>query len=142
MHPALKKLDTPDPKERLAAAESMLDRYTRKQLHGNDTTIVLNELMAFAAQEQDLDVQDALLEALDMALVYFTGDHATAFNWQVLVDALPDLEDESLQRALPMLSLSGRADARALLQGYLTHADEGVRESASFGLDELDMMGG
>jgi HEAT repeat protein len=142
MHPALKKLDTPNAEARLEAAESMLERYTRKQLHGPDTQVVLNELMAFACQESDLDVQDALLEALDTALVYFQGDHATAFQWQVLVDALPKMEVESLQRALPMLSLCGRPDAKAILQSFLTHADAGVQESASFGLDELEMNGG
>jgi hypothetical protein len=142
MHPALKKLDTPNAEARLEAAESMLERYSRKQLHGPDTTVVLNELMAFACQERDLDVQDALLEALDTALAYFQGDPATAFDWQVLVDALPKLEVEALQRALPMLSLCGRADAKAILQGYLLHANADVKESASFGLDELEMNGG
>ncbi len=142
MHPALKKLDTPNAESRLEAAEAMVERYGRKQLHGADTMVVLNELMAFACKERDLDVQDALLEALDLALAYFQGDHATALEWQVLIDALPRMEVEALQRALPMLSLCGRPDAKALLQGYLSHADEGVREAAGFGLDELEMNGG
>jgi hypothetical protein len=134
MHPALNKLNIPDPEQRQAAAESFLERYTRKQLHGKDTTIVLNELIAFAIQEDDLDVQLTLLEALDMALMYFEGDLVNDIAWATLIAALPKLHDEALQLALPMLSLCGRADAKSILEGY-----PAVQESASFALDELDL---
>lgn len=139
MHPALKKLDTADPEERQQAAETLLQRYQRKQLHGNDTVLVLNELLTIACAEDDADVQATLIEAIDNALVHFPGDHAAEIHWQVLVDALPQLEVEALALALPMLSLSGRADAKAVLASYLSHRHAGVQEAASFALDELEM---
>ena len=139
MHLALKKLDIPDPEQRLAAAESFLERYTFRKFHGKDTTLVFNELIAFTCREDDLDVQLTLLEALDLALAYFEGDLVAEITWQVLIDALPRLHNEALQSALPMLSLCGREDAKGILEGYLKHKNPAVQESASFALDEFEI---
>jgi hypothetical protein len=59
------------------------------------------------------------------------------FDFQLLLDVLPDLQVLELHHALFILGSSFNADYVPILESYLTHANEGVRGSAEDALTEL-----
>lgn len=135
------KLNHVDPDVRMEAADLLAEQYERGHFKAKELPEELAGLLTLACAERDVDVQEALLNALNHGLIRFTGD-AGQFAWQPLLDALPKLHPVALAQALPILSLSGVAGIGEVIRRYVSHSNEAVREAAGFALDELEMMGG
>lgn len=135
------KLNHVDPDVRMETADALAEQYERGHFKSKELADELAGLLALVVVERDVEVQDALLNALNHGMIRFTGD-AGKFAWQRLLDLLPRLHPAPLAQALPILSLSAVPGIGDVIRKYVNHADEGVREAAGFALDELEMMGG
>jgi hypothetical protein len=134
------KLNHVDPEVRTEAADQHADLYERGQFKQKELPEELAGLLVMACLEREVDVQEALLNALNHGLIRFTGD-PSQFDWKPLLDALPKMHPLCIAEALPILSLSGVAGIGDVIQKYVNHSNETVREAAGFALDELEMMG-
>lgn len=124
----------------MEAADQQAEAYERGQFKGKELPGDLASLLALALAERDVDVQEAMLNAVNHGMIRFNGD-ASQLDWKPLLAALPKLHPVSLAQALPILSLSGVPGIGDVIRPYTDHANEGVREAAGFALDELEMMG-
>lgn len=134
------KLNHVDPDVRMEAADQQAQAYERGQFKGKELLAELTALLDLALAERDVDVQEALLNAVNHGMIRFNGD-ASQLDWKPLLAALPKLHPVSLAQALPILSLSAVPGIGDVIRPYANHANEAVREAAGFALDELEMMG-
>jgi hypothetical protein len=107
--------------------------------HGlNEADVVegVRLLLAAALQEDDKDMKQTFLRAIENAVVHHDiGDRIT---WDALAASLSSLEKWDLEYVLNVLGLSGRVRYLPILNEYARHADPEIREWAQEAIREIE----
>jgi hypothetical protein len=131
----LARLDSSDARERDLAAAELGDILEADVLTLPQLKKAVRKLLAVAGRETDAATRESIYHALGEA---DRTKGADRLNWDPVAEAVDTLPLDCLEYALSLLGFSGKAEYEAKVRRFVTHPDEGVRDTALDSLAQIE----
>lgn len=102
----------------------------------NEIIEAVNLMLSYVVQDMGSSVKENLLNAVNNALVY--QNVGTEVSFDILLPYLSDFSEEHLAYVLSFLGFSGKQEYRPVLEKYLIHKDDEIKDAAQEALCEID----
>lgn len=122
-------------KSRLKTAETLSDYVEFVHLDQADCAEILQKLVIRAAEEEDDEIQEILLNGIANALLQ--RNCTVKLNLMPLVQRLPHLKNDCLLHAIDIIGLVRERKSIESITPFLKHRSAEVREAAAITLEEL-----
>lgn len=127
------------PSTRLQSAEELGDLLDNGKLSHAEVEQAARELINAACHESVQNIQEAMLNSLATLATRYDKVEAP---WNKIVSLLGRLDKQCLEHALCILGLTHNRSFAEVVERYIEHSDDSIRDAARTALGELEVMGG